>query len=172
MAAGLGLAVAGAFAPRPPDPRAEALFAPTGEACGLQERLAAEIGRARVEILVAMFHMTSERLAEALAARRRAGVSVRILLDAAQAQEGWVERLRALGLDVRRVIPRGDERTRFHHKYAVFDATLVATGSYNWTVGADRFNHENIVLLREESVARAFREDFERTWRDVELARP
>lgn len=119
-----------------------------------------------------MFHMTSERLAQALAGRRRAGVAVRVLLDAAQAEEAWLGRLRDLGLEVRRVTPRGDERTRFHHKYAVIDDGLVATGSYNWTVGGDRFNHENVVLLWEESVARAFREDFERVWHDAELARP
>jgi phosphatidylserine/phosphatidylglycerophosphate/cardiolipin synthase-like enzyme len=119
-----------------------------------------------------MFHMTSDRLAQALAARRRAGVAVRVLLDASQVETDRVERLRALGLEVRRVTPRGDERTRFHHKYAVFDSELVATGSYNWTVGGDRFNHENVVLLWEESVARAFREDFERVWHDADLARP
>jgi phosphatidylserine/phosphatidylglycerophosphate/cardiolipin synthase-like enzyme len=75
-------------------------------------------------------------------------------------------------MEVRRVTPRGDERARFHHKYAVLDGKGVVTGSYNWTVGADMSNHDNIVLLRDAGAARAFREDFERTWNDRELSHP
>ena len=120
---------------------------------------------------VAMFHFTSDRLVQALSARRRAGVAVRVLLDRAQSDDDFVRRLQAEGLEVRRVTPRGDE-ARFHQKYAVLDARLVVTGSYNWTVLGDIANHENLVILRQEAAARAFQENFEQTWQDKELSQP
>jgi phosphatidylserine/phosphatidylglycerophosphate/cardiolipin synthase-like enzyme len=156
----------------PSQERIEIHFAPSGVRRLLEERISAEIERARDEVVVAMFHFTSGRIVDALAARRRAGVRVAVLLDASQAEEGFIGRLRDLGMEVRRVTPRGDERARFHHKYAVLDGKGVVTGSYNWTVGADMSNHDNIVLLRDAGAARAFREDFERTWNDRELSHP
>ena len=118
-----------------------------------------------------MFHFTSDRLVQALSARRRAGIAVRVLLDRAQSDDDFVRRLQAEGLEVRRVTPRGDE-ARFHQKYAVLDARLVVTGSYNWTVLGDIANHENLVILRQEAAARSFQENFEQTWQDKELSQP
>jgi phosphatidylserine/phosphatidylglycerophosphate/cardiolipin synthase-like enzyme len=144
-------------------------FAPTGERRLLEAEIARELRAAVRTIDVALFHFTSDRLARSLAARRRAGVAVRLLLDRRQADENFVERLRADGIDVRLVTPRAEE-ARFHHKYAVLDAKIVVTGSYNWTIQGDIANHENVVLLRHEAAARAFQEDFEKTWQDRELS--
>lgn len=161
-----------ALLPAPADPAVEVLFAPTGDARRIQTRLAAEVRAARTSVRVAVFHFTSDRLVQALADRARAGLPVRVLLDARQSDDAFVARLRAAGLDVRRVTPRGDEQTRFHHKYCVLDDRIAITGSYNWTVQGDRSNHENVVILRDDAAARAFAEDFDRTWEDRELSRP
>lgn len=159
------------FLAAPPDDLVAVHFAPTGERRALEAAIAAELRGAARSIDVAMFHITSDRLLQALAARRRAGVAVRVLLDRAQSDDETVRRLRDDGIDVRRVVPRGDE-ARFHHKYAVLDARLVVTGSYNWTVMGDVANHENVVLLRHEPAARAFLENFEKTWQDKDLSSP
>lgn len=153
-------------------PRADdvaVFFAPTGDKRALEAEISRELRGAGRTIDVALFHFTSDRLARALAARRRAGVAVRILLDRRQADGDFVDRLRADGLEVRLVTPRADE-ARFHHKYAVLDARIVVTGSYNWTIQGDIANHENVVVLRNEAAARAFQEDFEKTWQDRELS--
>ncbi len=158
--------------PASQEPTVEVLFAPTGDRRLLQTRLAAEVRAARTSVRVAVFHFTSDRLVAALADRRRAGLAVRVLLDARQADPAFVARLRAAGVDVRRVTPRGDEQTRFHHKYCVLDDRIAITGSYNWTVQGDLSNHENVVLLRDAAAARAFAQDFDRTWEDRDLSRP
>ena len=145
------------------------LFAPTGEKRVLEAEISRELRAAARSIDVAMFHVTSDRLARTLAARRRAGVAVRLLLDRRQADEDFVDRLKADGIDVRLVTPRAEE-ARFHHKYAVLDARIVVTGSYNWTIQGDIANHENVVFLRNEAAARAFQEDFDKTWQDKELS--
>lgn len=117
-----------------------------------------------------MFHFTSRRLVAALAARARDGVSVRVLLDSGQADPDLVTALRRGGAVVRLVT--AGERARFHHKYAVLDGRIVVTGSYNWTVMGDIANHENLVVLRHRGAARAFEENFDRTWNDGALSHP
>jgi phosphatidylserine/phosphatidylglycerophosphate/cardiolipin synthase-like enzyme len=157
---------------RPSEERIETAFAPSGERRLLEERISAELRRAEREVCVALFRLTSDRLVQALGDARRRGVPVRVLLDAAQADEALVARLRSRAVDVRRVTPRGDAQTRFHHKYAVLDGRTVVTGSYNWTVQGDMSNHENLVILRDEKTAAAFRGNFEGVWNDPQLARP
>ena len=151
--------------------RIEVLFAPTGEKRALQERLAAEVRAAERDVRVAMFHFTSDRLLQALAERRRAGVAVTVLLDATQAEDDLLDRLRAAKIDVRRATPRG-EGARFHHKFCVLDAKAAITGSYNWTVLADVASHENVLIARHEGAARAYRDEFDRIWKDKDLSRP
>jgi cardiolipin hydrolase len=136
---------------------------------GLQDRVAAELREARTSVDVAMFHFTSERLARALAARRRDGLRVRVLLDAGQADPGFVRRLREDGIDVRLAAPK-PEGARFHHKFAVLDEGLVITGSYNWTYRADVASREHLVILRDVPASRKFHAEFERLW--TEFSRP
>jgi phosphatidylserine/phosphatidylglycerophosphate/cardiolipin synthase-like enzyme len=166
------LAAALLLAAAPQDARIEAHFSPSGERRALHERIEKELAGARREVLVALFHFTSDRLAGALAARRRAGADVRLLLDAAQADPAFVDRLRNARVDVRLVRPRGDEFARFHHKYAVLDEATVITGSFNWTWMADARSHENLLVLRDAPAARAYREDFLSTWNDRALSPP
>lgn len=153
----------------PPRDDVAVLFAPTGERRLLEAAISRELRTAARTIDVALFHFTSDRLARSLAGRRRSGIAVRVLLDRRQADPDFVDQLRALGLEVRLVTPRAEE-ARFHHKYAVLDAKIVVTGSYNWTIQGDIANHENVVLLRHEAAARAYQEDFERTWQDKDLS--
>lgn len=130
---------------------------------GLQDRVSAELRLARRTIDVAMFHFTSERLARALAARRRDGLRVRVLLDETQADPDFVRRLREGGVDVRHAVPK-DEGARFHHKFAVLDEGRVLTGSYNWTYRADLASDENLVILRDAAAAAKYHAEFERIW--------
>lgn len=167
-----GLALAALALLRPSDPALETHFAPTGERRALEARIAAELKRARSEILVALFHFTSERLAQALAERRRAGVPVRVLLDAAQSDPDFVRSLRERGLDVRLATPRTGDGARYHHKYCLVDGLTVLTGSYNWTVQGNIHNHENVVIFSDRKAAEAFREDFEKAWNDKQLSQP
>ncbi len=127
-----------------------------------------------------MYHFTSWRLADALAAAKKRGVAVRVLSDAEQhksdqSKEVW-EKLKAAGVDVRRVTPKGGkddgEAPHFHHKFCVVDGRAVFTGSYNWTVQGDRKNHENLVLITDAVTAKSFLKTFEATWSDNSITQP
>ena len=66
---------------------------------------------------------------------------------------------------VKRGIRAGDEASPrphgcMHHKFAVLDESIVVTGSLQWDTGAR--SYENLVALRSDVVAAAFRQEVER----------
>jgi len=141
---------------------AEVHFTPDG---GIRRQLIGAIRDSRQWIDVAVFQITSTELARALAAAKDRGVRVRILTDQEKARaDGPAMRiLRAAGLSVRALGVL--DQSLMHHKFAVFDDRLVATGSYNWTQAAERANYENLVLLDDPKVVARFTEEFQRLWR-------
>jgi phosphatidylserine/phosphatidylglycerophosphate/cardiolipin synthase-like enzyme len=145
--------------------RLVARFSPGGGAADL---LAHELRRARRRIDAALYVLTCPRLARELVAAHRRGVDVRVLVDArAGGRRGSeVGRIEAAGVRVGRVRlarrPEDPSDPLFHHKFAVLDEATVITGSFNWTQMAERRNHEDLLLVADPAVARAYRTAFER----------
>ena len=111
--------------------------------------------------------MTAAELAQALVSAKGRGVAIRVLTDQETAlSDGPAMRiLRAGGVMVRSL--GVSEQSLMHHKFAVFDDRLVATGSYNWTQSAERANYENLVLLDDQEVVARFKREFQRLWREA-----
>lgn len=141
---------------------AEVHFAPVD---GIRRHLIEAIRDSRQRIDVAVFHITSTELARALTSANARGVRIRILTDHEKARlDGPAMRIfRAAGLSVR--VLGVHEQSLMHHKFAIFDDRLVATGSYNWTQSAERANYENLILLDDPKVVARFTEEFQRLWR-------
>jgi phosphatidylserine/phosphatidylglycerophosphate/cardiolipin synthase-like enzyme len=134
---------------------------------GIRQRLVRAIKGARRSIDVAVYHLTSRELTEALGAAKARGVRVRVVMDRQKVEEEGpgVRGLRQHGVPVRsRGVP---EQSLMHHKFAVFDERLVITGSYNWTQSAEVANHENVVFLDDPAMVARFREEFRRLWREA-----
>jgi phosphatidylserine/phosphatidylglycerophosphate/cardiolipin synthase-like enzyme len=51
-----------------------------------------------------------------------------------------------------------------HHKFAIFDRTLLVNGSYNWTRSAQSSNSENLVVTAEKRLVDLFGRYFDRLW--------
>ena len=51
-----------------------------------------------------------------------------------------------------------------HHKVIVIDARTVITGSYNFTSSAARDNDENLVIVDDPTLARAYLDEVERVY--------
>ncbi|WP_445457645.1 phospholipase D-like domain-containing protein [Flavobacterium sp. HNIBRBA15423] len=49
-----------------------------------------------------------------------------------------------------------------HHKFCIIDDKTVITGSYNWTYYAENRNWENIVVLNDSEIVKAYIEEFEK----------
>lgn len=137
-------------------------FTPDG---GIRRHVLGAIQGARQRIDVAVYQITSTELARALVAAKDRGVQVRILTDQekAKASGAAMRILRGAGLSVRTL--GALEQSLMHHKFAVFDNRVVATGSYNWTQSAERANYENLVVLDDAQVVARFTEEFQRLWR-------
>jgi phosphatidylserine/phosphatidylglycerophosphate/cardiolipin synthase-like enzyme len=54
-----------------------------------------------------------------------------------------------------------------HHKFMIADLHTLITGSYNWTLSAARYNHENILLTREANVIKSFSSEFDKLWNEM-----
>ncbi|MFZ4647031.1 MAG: phospholipase D-like domain-containing protein, partial [Gemmataceae bacterium] len=56
-----------------------------------------------------------------------------------------------------------DGEPHMHHKFALFDACILATGSYNWTRGAT-FNHENLLVTHSPTAVSRYAGAFNALW--------
>jgi phosphatidylserine/phosphatidylglycerophosphate/cardiolipin synthase-like enzyme len=126
----------------------------------------AAINGAKSEVLVHAYTFTHRRIAQALVAAHRRGVAVSVVADREQARTvpqnvlpdlifGGV----AVWLD--------SNFQNAHNKVIVIDADAAhpttITGSYNFTLAAQRHNAENVVVLRDNpAVAKAYRENWRR----------
>jgi phosphatidylserine/phosphatidylglycerophosphate/cardiolipin synthase-like enzyme len=51
-----------------------------------------------------------------------------------------------------------------HHKVIIIDDTTVITGSFNFTKSADEINDDNVIIIHDASVARAFLQEYARVY--------
>ena len=152
-------------------PAAGARFAATGsiEAAftpgdRIDNLIIAAITSAKHEVLVNAYSFTQRRIAVALVAARRRGVSVQVIADSQQAA--------TLPQNVLAELAKGgvgvwldSNYQAAHNKVVIVDADTASattiTGSYNFTVAAQWHNAENVLILRDNrDVARAYRDNW------------
>lgn len=144
-----------------------AYFSPDG---GAMKALSEEIRGARRTLDVALYMLTAPRLAWDVVSAHKRGVKVRVVLDSRMAGRSWSEAktLEKAGVEVHRLYLRkgsGDASDpQFHHKFCVVDGRTVVTGSFNWTVMADRSNYENLLVVHDAALAAQYTKAFEAAW--------
>ena len=127
------------------------------------ERVVELIQNAEKSIIFLAFSFTSDAVAEAILKQAEHQVVVKGVMETSQSFTG-----------------KGDEGQRFsdsaveirfdgnpdkmHHKCIVIDDKVVITGSYNFTVSAEKRNDENILIIYDPQVARWFKEEFDRVF--------
>jgi len=138
---------------------AEAHFSP-GDDC--PRAITHRLDGARHAIDLCLFTITDDRLSGSIIDAHRRGVLIRIVTDNDKAHDlgSDVDRLRDAGIPVR------EDQSPFHmhHKFAIFDRSLLLTGSYNWTRGAARDNQENLIVTDDRGLVNAFGHRFEQLW--------
>lgn len=150
----------------------ELLFTRSQSGAELLEGL---IGSATDSILAALYRLSNSRLASALNEAHRRGVSIRLCLnynDHYEENRAAQMTLISYGIPFRLLGGRGGAGSKMHHKFAVFDRRVAATGSYNWTRESEDLNYENLVVLREPAMAAAFAREFEALWSEGKEAEP
>jgi phosphatidylserine/phosphatidylglycerophosphate/cardiolipin synthase-like enzyme len=118
----------------------------------VEQLIVDEIGKAKSQVLVQAYLLTSKRISSALVASHRRGVAVQVMVDAEQTEKARSSKARDLA---RAGIPVWLE-TKYqnaHNKVIVIDASssraTVITGSYNFTWTAQHRNAENVLIARD-----------------------
>ncbi len=131
-------------------------FSPRG---GIREALLDEVRNATNSIRVMAFVFTDKYLSEALLERHQAGVTVEAVFDDCLIDSrSQYYTLRNAGIRAR----RDGNQALMHHKTMIFDERIVATGSYNFTVAAEQFNNESIVIVHSVELGEAYTAEFKR----------
>jgi phosphatidylserine/phosphatidylglycerophosphate/cardiolipin synthase-like enzyme len=150
-----------ALQPRGPSPApADEVFFSPGEHC--TRKIVALLDSAARQVEVCVFTITDDRITNAILDAHGRGVGLRIVTDNDKAFDPGsdVERLRRAGVPLR----IDQSEFHMHHKFALFDAATLLTGSFNWTRSAAQFNEENFLVTRSPRLVSAFAEQFERLW--------
>jgi mitochondrial cardiolipin hydrolase len=146
----------------PSPEKSDAFFSP-GESC--REVILQQINLAINRIDICVFTISDDRITEAITGAHQKGVTVRIITDNDKSLD--------LGSDIQQMsrggiaIKMDGTPNHMHHKFMVVDSRSLLTGSYNWTRSAARFNHENVLVTRESGAVRAFQDEFERLWKEM-----
>ncbi|ENZ77712.1 MULTISPECIES: phospholipase D-like domain-containing protein [Ralstonia] len=113
---------------------------------------------------IAAYEFTNRRFEKAVVAAMRRGVQVRIVVDAKENVDKAASiagRLAAAGAQVRYV----DDAPLMHNKYLISDGETVGSGSANFTLRADKQNHENFRAdWRNRALAQQYQADFNGMW--------
>jgi len=134
-------------------------FSPNG---GCQKAVIAEINKAHKSIDIAMYSFTSREIARALLEAKQRQVKIRITLDNAQIKDQYSKSRYLInkGVDVKFHMGPG----LLHDKFAVIDDQEVLTGSYNWTITADKKNAENLLVSTDNELAQKYTKEFRHLW--------
>ncbi len=137
----------------------EVYFSPEdGVAKYVLQRLAA----AKRSITSMTFSYTEDKISDAMIAKVKADLEVRGVFESQNARGTGADfnRLKQGGVDV---LEDGNCYI-LHHKVIIIDERTVITGSYNFTSSAERDNDENLVIVDDPALARAYLEEFERVY--------
>ena len=123
------------------------------------------IARSKSSINVAVFFLTSKFIAADLIAVHQRGVSVRVIVDATAAKNGYSkhELLREAGIPVKVENWGG----KMHMKTASVDGSYLVTGSMNWTAAGEHSNDENTLIIKSGELASQFDQYYHSLWTSI-----
>ena len=128
-------------------------FSPHG---GCTAAIADEIGKARSLILVQAYGFTSAPIAKALLEAHKRMVKVEVILDRSNRRAKYSEAdfLHNVGIPVLIDIVHTIAYNKV--KVIVIDGETVITGSFNFTRSAEEKNAENLLVIRNKSLAETY----------------
>jgi phosphatidylserine/phosphatidylglycerophosphate/cardiolipin synthase-like enzyme len=145
-----------AAAPAPADAALTVRFSPHG---GAEALLIESLAAARSQVLVQAYSFTSMPIAQALKAGHDRGLDVRVILDRSQETQRHSELAFLLEAGVPVWVDAAHAIA--HNKVMVIDGDTVLTGSFNFTRAAESANAENLLRIRDSSLAAAYRQNWE-----------
>lgn len=144
-----------------PKPRyMDAFFFPNRANVG---KLVKYIKMAKKSLLICVFNLTNDDLANAVKEVHASGVDVRVITDdECMTNKGNdCQALADAGIPVR---TDHAEQYHMHNKYMVVDGVFLLTGSFNWTFQAGSHNQENLLVVDHPFYIERYTANFEDLW--------
>jgi phosphatidylserine/phosphatidylglycerophosphate/cardiolipin synthase-like enzyme len=134
---------------------------PLAGSCDPLSTVLRAIGSARQTIRVQMYALTLQEIVSALVKAKRRGVDVRVIVDRSQLNDDRSDAYRVAALASGGVPVLVDSVPGLmHNKVTILDGETVLTGSFNYTWAAERYNAENLLVLRDSALAA----EYTRNW--------
>lgn len=116
---------------------------------------------------IAIYSFNNTDVCDAILRAYERGVKTRIVIEYSKIYGSKIEP--AVQKLIDRKVPikalRGSGRYGvMHNKFVIFDGRLLMTGSYNFTVAADKNNFENVVFVRDEKDISSYSDYFNKMW--------
>ncbi len=120
-----------------------------------------ELMKAEDSINFMTFSFTHSLVANALLLKNSEGVKIKGLFEKSQKSQYSKHDL----LEFQNISVKWDQnKYNMHHKVFIIDEEIVITGSFNPSNNADKNNDENIMILRDENIAKKYMTEFEKLW--------
>jgi phosphatidylserine/phosphatidylglycerophosphate/cardiolipin synthase-like enzyme len=141
----------------------KAFFSPENSG---QEDLEQLLLSAHKAIWVCVFTISDDELAKALIQKHKQGLDVKIITDNDKIYDRGSDiiEMKDAGIPVK----IDDTRHHMHHKFAIVDKEILVNGSYNWTRSADEYNHENLIITKDEALVKDFTQEFKKLWNEFD----
>lgn len=142
--------------------RVECYFSPTD---GVNAKIVETINTASNDLSIATMLITRNEMADAIVARKSAGVAVNILTNAEGNNGAAVNTVLSAALGTHYTFDNVMNGI-MHHKYMVVDQNapasdpMVLTGSHNWSAAADNDNDENTLIIHDATIANLYYQNF------------
>jgi len=135
-----------------PGTQYQVCFTPYQDCTG---KIVALIDGAKKTIFVQAYSFTSDPIAKALFRAFKRGVQVKIIFDKSQFKGDYYSSAKYL-------IPKGipsweDYKLNIaHNKVIIVDKSAVQMGSFNYTVSAQKYNAENVLIIHSKVLAKKY----------------
>lgn len=120
-----------------------------------------ELRQAKSKIQIAVAWFTNHAFYEVICAKVQEGISVELIIvnDEINNRKGGLSWQNYI--DIGGKLYFGNTQNPMHHKFCIIDESVLINGSFNWTYYAEKYNHENIVVFKDnEVIIQAFMNEF------------
>ena len=144
----LALALSPAHRVEPDEPAWQVYFSPNH---GATQAVVEVLKAARRTVLVQAYTFTSAAIAKALVEAHDRGVEVQVILDRKETGARYSSADFVAHAGIPTLIDGAHAIA--HNKVMIIDGETVITGSFNFTTAAERQNAENLLVIRDRSLA-------------------
>ena len=140
----------------------ECYFSPTD---GVNAKIVEVINTANSDLSIATMLITRTEMANAIAARKTAGVAVNVITDAEGSNNATVNTTLSNSLTTHFTFDEVSSGM-LHHKYMIIDQAapgsdpMIFTGSHNWSAAADNDNDENTLIIHDATLPNIYYQQF------------